>query len=71
MTEPSAPRPAPGTDRPAPGPAVPPADRPADQDAAGPNRFGDLDGRPVAEHVEVFEAEHDRLHSDLGTIDRV
>ena len=65
MTEPSAPRPVPGPGRPVPGPA----DRPAA--AAAGDRFGDLDGRPVAEHVAVFETEHDRLQSELGTIDRV
>jgi hypothetical protein len=69
MSEPSAPRPCPGPGRPVPGPAAPPADRPVD-DAVG-SRFAELDGRPVAEHVEVFEAEHDRLKSGLGTIDRV
>jgi hypothetical protein len=52
-----------------PAPAAPPAG-PAD-DATGQDRFADLDGRPVAEHVEVFETEHDRLQSELGTIDRV
>jgi hypothetical protein len=70
MTEPSAPRPVPGPGRPVPGPAVPPAGRPPD-DGARQDRFADLDDRPVAEHVEVFEAEHDRLQSELGTIDRV
>ena len=68
MTEPSAPRPAPAPGRPVPGPTVPPADRSAD---AGRDRYAHLDGRPVAEHVEVFEAEHDRLQAELGTIDRV
>ena len=67
MTEPSAPRPVPGPARPVPGPAG----RSADEDAAAQDRFGDLEQRPVDEHVEVFEAEHDRLQSELGTIDRV
>ena len=71
MTEPSTPRPVPGLGRPVPGPAARPADRPVDVAAAGPDRFVDLDDRPVAEHVEVFAAEHDRLQSELGTIDRV
>jgi hypothetical protein len=71
MTDPSASRPVPGPGRPAPVPDVSPDGRPADEDGAGQDRFGDLDGRPVAEHVEVFEAEHDRLQSELGTIDRV
>jgi hypothetical protein len=57
MTEPSSPRPVPGPARPAPG--------------APEDRFADLADRPVAEHVEVFEAEHDRLQAELGTIDRV
>jgi hypothetical protein len=65
MTEPSPPRPVPGPGRPVPGPATP------DEDGAPANRFADLDDRAVAEHVEVFEAEHDRLQSELGTIDRV
>ena len=65
MTEPSASRAVPGPGRPVPGPAAPPADP-----AAG-HRFAQLADRPVAEHVEVFEAEHDRLQAELGTIDRV
>jgi len=73
MSEPSAPRPVPGPGRPVLGPAGPPADRPADRPAheAARSRFAELDDRPVADHVEVFEAEHDRLKSELGTIDRV
>ena len=67
MTEPSAPRPVPEPARPvsATGQDAPPA--PAAEDA----RFAALGERPVAEHVEVFEAEHDRLQAELGTIDRV
>ena len=34
-------------------------------------RFADLDQRPVSEHVAVFEAEHDRLQRELGTIDQL
>ena len=64
MTEPTPPRPVP-VPGPGPGPATP------DEHGAPANRFADLDDRPVAEHVEVFEAEHDRLQSELGTIDRV
>ena len=42
------------------------------QDAdAGENRFAELDERPVAEHVAVFEAEHGRLQRELGTIDQL
>ena len=71
MTEPSAPRPVPGPVRPVPGPVAPPADRPVYGESAGRDRFAELDGRPVAEHVDIFEDEHDRLQSELGTIDRV
>ena len=67
MTEPSAPRPVPGPARLVPGQAG----RPANGDATQPERFADLEGRPVDEHVEVFEAEHDRLQAELGTIDRI
>ena len=34
-------------------------------------RFADLENRPVSEHVAVFEAEHDRLQRELGTIDQL
>ena len=81
MTEPTRPRPVPGPPRPVPGPprpgpgsapvaatdsggAVPPAE------AASPALAG-LDQRPVAEHVAVFEAEHDRLQRELATIDQL
>jgi hypothetical protein len=30
-----------------------------------------LADRPVAEHVAVFEAEHDRLRRELSTIDQL
>ncbi|SMO99606.1 hypothetical protein SAMN06273567_11769 [Geodermatophilus aquaeductus] len=82
MTEPSRPHPVPGPPRPGPGsvPAAVPA-RPADavdraagghtaDDDAG-SRFADLVQRPVSEHVAVFEAEHDRLTRELGTIDQL
>ncbi len=68
MTEPSQPRPVPGP--PWPGPAAAPADAAVDGDRAEVP-FADLDGRPVAEHVAVFEAEHARLERELGTIDRL
>jgi hypothetical protein len=45
----------------------PPA--PVDADPARP--FDGLDERPVSEHVAVFEAEHDRLQRELGTIDQL
>jgi hypothetical protein len=49
----------------APADAVPPAAAPAGA------RFADLGQRPVTEHVAVFEAEHDRLQRELGTIDQL
>ena len=80
MTEPSSSRPVPG-----PHPAGRAASTPADareetgQDApegtvaggyAG-DPYDGLEERPVAEHVEVFEAEHARLQHELSTIDRL
>ena len=80
MTEPN--RPVPGPPRPgpwggaAPVPAAampdetqPDGAQPADTDDGTP--FADLDRRPVAEHVAVFEAEHARLQRELGTIDQL
>jgi hypothetical protein len=34
-------------------------------------RFAGLADRPVADHVAVFEAEHDRLQRELSTIDQL
>ncbi|NEM08771.1 hypothetical protein [Geodermatophilus normandii] len=76
MTEPSRPHPVPSPPRPGPGgvvagparPAVPVGDPAPDEVAA---RFADLAQRPVGEHVAVFEAEHDRLKRELGTIDQL
>jgi hypothetical protein len=69
MTEPSPSRPVPGPPRPGPAPAdVSPQ---PGADPAAEDRFADLDGQPVAEHVAVFEAEHSRLQRELGTIDRL
>ena len=42
---------------------------PADADPVSP--FAELDEQPVTEHVAVFEAEHDRLRRELGTIDQL
>ncbi len=75
MTEPSSPRPLPGPPRPAPGPAAqspiePPAAS-AEHQRPAPDRFAELEQRPVAEHVAVFEAEHGRLQRELGTIDQL
>jgi hypothetical protein len=78
MTEPSPARPVPGPPRPGSGPR--PADPTASSTAAaeepgrgddGEGRFAGLEQRPVAEHVAVFEAEHDRLRRELGTIDQL
>jgi hypothetical protein len=70
MTEPSAERPLPAPPRP--GPAAPaPVNGRAEPEHSGADRFADLDERPVAEHVPVFEAEHDRLQRELGTIDQL
>ena len=83
MTEPSRPHPVPGPPRPGPGgaagpvPAQPvdPAGDTAPADGAASDRtatrFADLAQRPVSEHVAVFEAEHDRLTRELGTIDQL
>ena len=49
-----------------------PAEEPsAPADAGTERRLAGHDERPVAEHVEVFEAEHDRLQRELGTIDQL
>ncbi|RZU31601.1 hypothetical protein [Blastococcus saxobsidens] len=78
MTEPSAQRPVPGPPRPGPvPPAAPASPSPAgdaaqersDAEPAGSGRLAGLDGRPVSEHVAVFEAENERLQRELGTID--
>jgi hypothetical protein len=76
MTEPSPTGPVPGPPRPVPGPSPrqgPPSQVPAPpaEAGAGEDRFADLDARPVAEHVAVFEAEHSRLQRELGTIDQL
>jgi hypothetical protein len=64
MTEPN-----PG--RPVPGPPRPEAPTQQADEAPAEHRFADLEERPVAEHVTVFEAEHDRLQRELGTIDQL
>jgi hypothetical protein len=69
---PGPPRPVPGPPRPAAGPALP---APADPAVAVPQppgeRFAGLAERQVADHVAVFEAEHDRLQRELSTIDQL
>jgi hypothetical protein len=72
MSEPTPPRPVPGPPRPGPGPES--AGDPGPSADTGPESqqpFEDLDERPVAEHVAVFEAEHSRLQRELGTIDQL
>ncbi len=69
MTQPQPPRPVPGPPRsaaPSAQPPVAPSAQPAAADA-----FAGLADRPVAEHVAVFEAEHDRLRRELSTIDQL
>lgn len=70
-------------DRPRPVPAPPGARRPvppaplaagigaAAAPAAAQSPFTGLAGRAVAEHVAVFEAEHERLQAELSTIDQL
>jgi hypothetical protein len=76
MSEPSPSGPVPGPPRPGPRPgesaAVPgPPARPAAEGTSQQDPFADLAGRPIAEHVAVFETEHARLERELGTIDQL
>ena len=73
MTDPGQPRPVPGPPRPVPG-AVASRTQGAAQSApevAEGSPFAGLAERPVAEHVAVFEAEHERLQRELSTIDQL
>jgi hypothetical protein len=85
VTDPAQPRPVPGPPRPhaapPPRPHAAPPERPA-EDAGTPaeprvaaaaeaSPFADLAERPVAEHVAVYEAEHQRLQRELSTIDQL
>ena len=73
------PRPGPAPGRPTGRAGAAPVPVPATPDEVPPTRadtddgtpFADLDRRPVAEHVAVFEAEHARLQRELGTIDQL
>ena len=58
MTEPQPPRAVPGPPRPGPGAADADDATPRDAVPAGQQAFDDLEERPVAEHVAVYEAEH-------------
>lgn len=78
MTEPSPQRPVPGPPLPGPPLPGPPPSGPPEQAAATETApgtdsatFDDLDRRPVAEHVAIFEAEHARLRDELSTIDQL
>jgi hypothetical protein len=71
-------RPVPGPPRPVPAPAVPSGPDPATvaqvptgPDAGSPTPFERLAERPVADHVAVYEAEHERLQRELSTIDQL
>jgi hypothetical protein len=71
----TAPVPGPAPGRPAPAaeaPAVRPTEAaPAPVAEAAGQPFADLERRPVAEHVAVFEAEHARLQQELSSIDQL
>jgi hypothetical protein len=85
VTDPGTPRPVPGPPRPVPGPAHPVPDPtvrsgpgpmtvaqvPTGPDAGSPSPFEGLAERPVADHVAVYEAEHERLQRELSTIDQL
>jgi|tagenome__1003787_1003787.scaffolds.fasta_scaffold20474339_3 hypothetical protein len=72
VTDPAQPRPVPGPPRPVPGPAT---HRAADAETAaassGISPFAGLADRPVADHVAIYEAEHERLQRELSTIDQL
>jgi hypothetical protein len=81
VTDPAPSHPVPGPPRPGPHPPVPgppvpgaPVQDPAtaaDPSTPGGSRFADLAERPVADHVAVYEAEHERLQRELSTIDQL
>ena len=75
MTEPSSARPVPGPPRPGPVDPEPAPEQAGSSEsgtqAAADGRYADLEQRPVAEHVAVFEEEHSRLQRELGTIDQL
>ena len=73
MTEPSPSRPVPEAPRPGPtrGETVAPDAAAVEETTPAEDPFADLPGRPIAEHVAVFETEHARLERELGTIDRL
>lgn len=64
MSETDHPRPLPDPPRSSAAPPVTASVQPAEV-------FAGLADRPVAEHVAVFETEHERLRRDLSTIDQL
>ena len=76
MTDPGEPRPVPGPPGAVPTPPAPGAPTPETGTKTAPavaadSPFAGLAGRPVAEHVAVYEAEHERLQRELSTIDQL
>ena len=67
MTDPAQPRPVPGPARPLPAASTAAPTAPAPVGTP----FADLVARPVADHVAVYEAEHERLQRELSTIDQL
>jgi hypothetical protein len=61
----------PGQTRPVPGPQRASGSPPAGPRTDPAEALTELADRPVAEHVAVFEAEHDRLQRELSTIDQL
>ena len=80
MTDPVQARPVPGPVQPRPGPVPGPSALAGPTDPTGDggatpvaesSPFAGLAERPVAEHVAVYEAEHERLQRELSTIDQL
>lgn len=55
----------------APVPGPPAAGQPRSDEPVAGEPFADLERRPVAEHVAVFESEHARLQQELSSIDQL
>jgi len=68
VTEPAQQRPVPGPPRAVPGP-LPSAAATAAVPEGSP--FAGLADLPVADHVAVYEAEHERLQRELSTVDQL
>lgn len=49
----------------------PRSDEPVAGEPFADEPFADLERRPVAEHVAVFESEHARLQQELSSIDQL